>query len=210
MSLKKVLTVAAAGLSLSACSTLGEGGGGMSSQFYTVVPARPVSVGNGSMVVSPARAWNKQRRLIFDDVIWVENWTLNGPLLDDMMFITGLPDRKSLVRQRSTDDRQVPMFRSNMTPPEVVSMLESAYRVRAGTIDFRTLSMTPRPFMGYNGFQFDYEHLDSDELWRRGRAVGAVIGGRLYLVMLDAARTHYFPETVRDFEAVVASARLRR
>jgi hypothetical protein len=64
--------------------------------------------------------------------------------------------------------------------------------------------------MGYPGFQWDFEHLDSDELWRKGRAVGAVINGRLYVMMLDAARMHYYPETIRDFEAMAASARLRR
>lgn len=210
MRLRKTVVVALAALGLSACSSLGGGGGGFSSQYYTVVPVRSVSVGNGSVVVTPPRPWNKQRRLFFDDIMWVESWTLNGPLLDDMTFVTALPDRRTLVRQRSTDDRQVPMFRSNMSVPEITSMLESAFRVRAGAIDFRTLSLTPRPFMGYPGFQFDFEHLDSDELWRRGRAVGAVINGRLYLIMLDAARTHYFPETVRDFEALVASARPRR
>jgi hypothetical protein len=36
-----------------------------------------------------------------------------------------------------------------------------------------------------------------------------VIGGRLYLVMLDAARSHYFADELPDFEAIANSARLR-
>ena len=96
-----------------------------------------------------------------------------------------------------------------MTAPEVQAMLESAYRVRGGAVQFRTLSLMPRQFMGYPGFQLDYEHLDGDELWRKGRVVGAVIGGRLYMIMLDAARSHYFPDELKDFEAMVASARLK-
>ena len=36
------------------------------------------------------------------------------------------------------------------------------------------------------------EHLDGDEVRRRGRAVGAVIDGRLYLILFDAARSHYY------------------
>lgn len=206
MRLRKTLVIAVA--AFSAYSTAG-GAQGFSTQYYTAVPVRPVSVGNGSIVVTPPRVWNKQRRLFFNDIMWVESWTLNGPLLDDITFVTGLPDRKALVRQRSTDDRQVPVFRSNMGIPEVVSMLESAYRVRAGAIDFRTLALSPRPFMGHPGFQFEYEHLDSDEVWRKGRAVGAIINGRLYLIMLDAARLHYYPDALRDFEALVASARPR-
>lgn len=208
MRLKKFVVIAVAGLGLSGCAAAGMGEG-FSSQYYSPVPVRDVKVGNSAMAVTPPRPWNKQRRLFFDDIYWVESWTLNGPLLDDLTFVTALPDRKTLVRQRPTDDRQVPMFRSNMTAPEITSMLETAFRIRAGAIDFKTLSLTPRPLMGYPGFQWDFEHLDSDELWRKGRAVGAVINGRLYVIMLDAARMHYYPETIRDFEAIVASARLR-
>ena len=86
-----------------------------------------------------------------------------------------------------------------MTPPEIAAMLESLYRVRGGAVEFRTLSLQPRPFLGTNGFQFDYEHLDSDELWRKGRAVGAVIDGKLYLILLDAARSHYYGDDPARF-----------
>ena len=81
---------------------------------------------------------------------------------------------------------------------------------RGGAVDFRTLGIQPRPFLGQPGFQFDYEHLDGDELWRKGRVVGAVINGRLYLVLFDAARSHYYNAVLPDFEAIVASAELRR
>ena len=108
---RKFALVALAAIGLSACSSHGRRRG-RRSQYYTAVPVRNISVGNGSMVVTPPRPWNKQRRLFFDDIPWVESWTLNGPLLDDMTFVTALPDRKALVRQRSTDDRQVPIFRS--------------------------------------------------------------------------------------------------
>ena len=40
-----------------------------------------------------------------------------------------------------------------------------------------------------------------------GRAVGAVINGRLYLILFDAARSHYYDAALPDFEAIVASAR---
>ncbi|HET9811329.1 MAG TPA: hypothetical protein VFP53_06480 [Sphingomicrobium sp.] len=192
---------------LSACAG---GGGPGSGAYYSLVRPRSVTVGDGSLAVTPPREWNRQRQLLFDDVRWVEDWTLNGPLLDDLMFVSGLPDGKYLVRQNSRDAQQVPKFRSDMTAPEIQAMLESAYRVRGGAIDFNTLSLKPRQFLGQNGFQLDYEHLDGDELWRKGRAVGAVIDGRLYLVMLDAARSHYFPDAIRDFQAIVTSARLRR
>ena len=192
---------------LSACSTLGGEGYGFSD--YAAVNVRRVSVGNGNLSVVPPRPWNRHRALLFEDIPAVEDWTLNGPLLDGITYITGLRSGHFMVRQRRSTDQQVPKFRADMTPPEIAAMLESLYRVRGGAVDFRTISIVPREFLGTNGFQFDYEHLDSDELWRKGRVVGAVIGGQLYLVMYDAARSHYYEAALSDFEAIVASAEFR-
>ncbi len=192
-------------LSLSACS--GVGGGGFGFGGYSLIRAKEVRVGNGTVAVTPPRDWNKQSTTLFDDISTVEDWTQNGPYLDTISFVTGMKDGKAVVRQRSREDRQVPKFRSNMTAPEVASMIESLFRVRGGTVDFRTTSLAPRMFLGANGFQYDFEHLDSDEVRRQGRAVGAIIDGRLYLVLLDAARSHYFGASLPDFEAIGRSAR---
>ena len=198
---------AAAMLPMTACSSVGEG---TDLGAYSLVRVKPTNVGNGGMTVLPPRPWNRQRRFFFfDSIRWVEDWTLNGPYLDGITFVSGLPNGQYLVRQRKSDDRQVPKFRSNMTAPEVTSILESAFRVRGGAIQFNTLSLQPRQFLGYPGFQFDFEHLDSDELWRKGRAVGAVIDGRLYLMLFDATRSHYHGNALPDFETMVNSAQLR-
>ena len=207
MSAKLALAaLCALSLTLPGCSSLG-GGYGYGSE-YSLVRVQRVRVGNGSLSVQPPRAWNRHRPILFEDVRQVEDWTLNGPMLDGMSFVTGLANGKSLIRQRRSASEQVPLFRSNMTPPEIAAMIESLYRVRGGAVDFRTVSLQPRPFLGTGGFQLDYEHLDGDELWRRGRVVGTVIGGRLYMVLLDAAKSHYFDAALPDFEATVASARL--
>ena len=202
------LILAATALALAGCSSTG--GGGFGSDYYSLVRVRSVQVGDGAMAVTPPRPWNRTRRLfLFEDIRQVEDWTLNGPLLDGMTFVTGLKSGRYLIRQRRTEDRQVPKFRSDMSAPEITAMLESLYRVRGGSVDFRTLSLQPRRFLGYNGFQFDYEHLDTDELWRKGRAVGAVIDGKLYMILFDAARSHYYANAIGDFETIVASARRR-
>ena len=196
------------GLGLSGCSSLGAGDYGYSS--YALVQVRRVSVGDNSLSVVPPRPWNRHRSILWSDVGDVEDWTLNGPYLDGISFVSGLKSGRYLIRQSKRADQQVPKFRSDMTPPEIVAMLESLYRIKGGAVDFRTLSLQPRPFLGANGFQLDYEHLDSDELWRKGRAVGAVINGQLYLILYDAARSHYYAAALPDFESIVGSAQLRR
>jgi len=202
------LACLAIALSLAGCSGIGGDDFGFNSP-YSLVRARSRAVGDDTLIVTPPHEWNRARSFFFDDVRWVEDWTLNGPLLDSMSFVSGLPGGKYLIRQSRRADRQVPKFRSDMTAPEVAAMIESLYRVRAGTVDFRTTSLQPRTFLGTSGFQLDYEHLDTDELQRRGRAVGAVINGELYLIILDAARSHYFDAAAPDFEAIVNTARRR-
>jgi hypothetical protein len=192
---------------LGACSSIGGGDYGYSD--YSFVRVARVNVGDDTMSVVAPRPWNRHRALLFEDIPAVEDWTLNGPLLDGITFITGLKSGHYMIRQRRTADQQVPKFRAEMTPPEIAAMLESLYRVRGGAVDFRTLSLQPRQFLGANGFQLDYEHLDDDELWRKGRAVGAVINDQLYLILYDAARSHYYEAALPDYEAIVASAQLR-
>jgi hypothetical protein len=192
---------------LSACGGLGGGEYGFSS--YALVRAQRVNVGNGDMSVVAPRPYNRHRRILFEDVRDVEDWTQNGPILDGISFVSGMRSGRELVRQRHSASQQVPRFRSGMTAPEITAMLESLYRVKGAAVDLKTLSLQPRPFLGANGFQWDYEHLDSDELWRRGRAVGAVIDGKLYLILFDAARSHYYNALLPDYEAIVASAQRR-
>jgi hypothetical protein len=208
MTKKNLALVAAATLSLSACA--GGAATGLGFGTYSLIRARETSVGDGTLRVTPPREWNRQRGQLFVDIREVEDWTLNGPLLDGISFVTGLKSQKTLVRQSRRDDRQVPRYRDNMTAPEVAAMLESLFRVRGGTVDFRTLGLAPRPFLGAPGYQYDFEHLDGDEVWRRGRAVGATVNGRLYLILYDAARAHYYDAGLGDFEAIARSARLAR
>ena len=204
-----IIALVAAGLALSGCSTVG--GEGFGYGGYSLIRARSVAVGDGSMAVTPPREWNRvSTTWAIDDIRAVEDWTLNGPYLDSLSFVTGLKGGRYIIRQSKRDAQQVPKFRSDMTAPEITAMLESFFRVKAGTVDFRTTSLKPRTLMGYPGFQWDYDHLDQDEVWRRGRAVGAVIGGRLYLILFDATRMHYFDNALVDFEAVANSARFRR
>ena len=206
---RMMILLLAAGMALSGCSSVGGEGFGFGG--YSLVRARSVLVGDGSMAVTPPREWNRvSTAWAIDDIRAVEDWTQNGPYLDSLSFVTGLKGGRYIIRQNKRDAQQVPKFRSDMTAPEITAMLESFYRVKAGSVDLKTTSLKPRALMGYSGFQWDYDHLDQDEVWRRGRAVGAVIGGRLYLILLDGTRMHYFDAAAPDFEAVVNSARFRR
>jgi hypothetical protein len=176
---------------------------------YSLVRAQEVGVARDTMRVSPTVRWNRIPRGYYD-IGREENWTLNGQLLDSLSFIGGLEHDKRIVQQRRKADRKVPNFRADMSPPEIAAMIESFYRIRAGASTFTMMNLSPRPFLGHPGFQFDYDYLGGDEVERQGRAVGAIINDRFYLALFDAARMHYFPAGLPEFERIVESARLRR
>ena len=182
-------------------------GGGIGFNYYSLVTPGPEDVAHGSMIVTPTLRWNKAPRGPYD-ISREENWTLNGPLLDGITFIGGLEHDKRIVQQRRKADRKVPNFRADMDPTEIAAMIESFYRIRAGSTRFEMTGLGPRDFLGHPGFQFDYAHLGGDEVERKGRAVGAIVGGRFYLALFDAARMHYFDAGLPEFERIVESARL--
>ena len=198
----KSFAVLSAAASLASCA----GGGGFGR--YSLVQPGPHAVANGRLTVSPPQAWNRIPRG-FNDIREEENWTLNGPLLDSVGFIAGVRDGRTIVRQRRRDDRQVPLFRANMTPPEIVAMIETLYRIRAGANEFTMTGLKPASFVGRPGFQLDFDYLDGNEIRRRGRGYGAVVDGQLHLMLLDAARMHYFDAALPGFEAMARGATLR-
>jgi hypothetical protein len=203
-----LLFASLAAFSLAACAS---GGGGYSSGLfneYRLVRPEPERVARGTMVVTPTIRWNRAPRGP-SDIAREENWTLNGPLLDGLTFIGGLEHDKRIVQQRRKADRKVPNFRADMSPPEIAAMIETFYRIRAGSTEFQMTGLQPRTFLGHSGFQFDYHHVGGDEVERQGRAVGAIINQRFYLALFDAAKMHYFPAALPEFERIVESARLR-
>lgn len=174
---------------------------------YSLVSPAPVSAARNSIKVQPATAWNRMPRGTFD-VKWEENWTRNGPLLDGLSFIGGLPEGEAIARQRKKDDQKVPVFRASMTPQDLVSMIESYYRIKAGASIFETTAVEPVTFLGRPGLRFDYTYVRADEVKRKGRSLAAVIDGKFYLMALDGAATHYFDAALPEFEAMAASATL--
>jgi hypothetical protein len=206
--LPRSLIAAFAALSLLGCAGGGGGyGGGYGFNRFTLIQPREHEVAR-TMRVTPTIRWNRVPRTV-TEIPREENWTLHGITLDSLTFIGGLENGRPLVRwQRRSDIRQVPNFRADMTPPEIASMIESFYRIRAGSLSFNMTGLQPRSFLGQPGFQFDYDHVGGNELNRQGRVVGAVIGQRLYMILFDAPKSHFFPTIIPEVERIIDSARL--
>jgi hypothetical protein len=204
---KQIAAVLASFLALSACGA-GTGGGYGGISAYRLVEPGPKRVARDRMQVTPGIPWNRAPRSP-QEITREENWTLNGPHLDNLTFIGGVKSGEPLVRnQRRSDWRQVPNFRADMPPTDIIGIVETFYRVRGGSVSFETKAVQPRDFLGRPGFQFDYERLGGDEVRRLGRGAAVVIGDRLYMILFDAAAMHYFPSGVAEAERIISSARL--
>jgi hypothetical protein len=131
-------------------------------------------------------------------------------MLDQIRFVGGLPDGQALVKQNAKADQQVPLFSKDMTPSDLTSMLESAYRIRGKVKVFNTTAVKPVSFVGENGIELDYDYVSDDRIRWRGRTLMAVAGGKLYLMSLDCVAMHYFDAVLPEFETLSASAAINR
>ena len=174
---------------------------------YTLVPPGEVAVAQGTMTVHTTEAWNREPRSPVS-IAQEEDWTQNGPVLDQVRFVGALPDGEAIVKQKPDDDRKVPVFHAAMTPQDLASMIESAYRIRAGAKIFETTGVKPATFLGEHGVQFDYSYVRDDSVRRLGRSLVAVSGGKLYLMSLDGTALHYYNADLLDFETMAASAKI--
>jgi hypothetical protein len=174
---------------------------------YSLVRAdKSVPVAAGTMRVKPAIEWNKAPPGA-SSMLKAEVWTQNGPVLDAIVFLGGVKDGTAIVQEQKREERKVPVFQSSMTPQDLVAMVESYYRIRAGATIFETENLKPTTFLGSKGLDFSYRYIGSDNVKRRGRTVLAVIDQRLYLMTLDGA-VYYFGAAQPQFEALLASATL--
>jgi len=195
MYMYRLLTLIACAFALSGCVV-----------GYTLVEPKPVPVAKGAMTVQPSIAWNRSPRNIYD-IPKEENWTQNGPLLDTITFMGALNDGEAIAKQRPKDERQVPVFRSNMTPQDLVSMVESYYRIKAGATTFETTGVAPSKLLGAKAIEFNFNYIGADEVKRRGRSLLAVLDGKLYFISLEGASVHYFDAALPEFLRIVESAR---
>jgi len=172
---------------------------------YSLVKPAPTKVAAGSFHVQPTRPWNRAPKTP-GEIREKEVWTLNGLMLDGVTFIGGLKDGSAIEPQNA--DQRVPEFRASMLAHDLVSMLETYYRIHGVSV-FETLSVAPRKFVGESGVQFDYAFIPADDVKRRGRAVMAISNGKLYLMNLNGTAVHYFDAALPEFEGLVDSAQVQ-
>lgn len=174
---------------------------------YKLMPTgKAAQVGKSTLTVTPPRDWNRLRSRVGRNA---ESWTLDGLPLNDVTFYGGVENGRTLFREVDKRDRPLPRFNTTMLMPDVAALLEGSYRVANGTPLFTIDDMAPATFAGQPGFRFGYSFtVQADEVRRKGEAVGAIVGGKLYMATFEAPVIHYFERDVSAFRDLVATARI--
>jgi hypothetical protein len=173
-----------------------------------LLPAGETPVAGGQMTVTPGTNWKRLPANV-NETRWEEVWTWNGPQLDRITLIGGLPDGKAIIFQEKSADQRVPVFRADMTAQDLTSMVEVAYRVRGVTV-FNFESVEPVDFLGGLGVRLRYNYASGIGFAKKGSCVMRVVEQKLYAMKLEGVVNDNFDGVAREFDRLVGSARLSR
>lgn len=167
-------------------------------QFTLVDQAQRVTF-DDTYSVAPQIAWSKAS----DGN--VELWTVDGPLLEELVFFTGIEDGEPLFPARpQAKEEELPAFRDNMAALEVRDLFVATLS-RRNQFSVETQGLRPWQFGDGDGFRFELTLVTADGLNKQGFAVGTIRDGKLYLIAFSAAEVHYFGKYENTVESLLGS-----
>lgn len=161
----------------------------------------------------------KSKRVTFDDtyslapqIAWskhsegdVELWTVDGPLLQELIFFTGIANGKPLFPpQPQAKEKELPVFSEKMTALEVRDLLVATLS-RRNQFSVETKDLRPWQFGNIDGFRFGLSLVTEDGLNKQGFAVGTIRNDKLYLIAFSAAEVHYYGKYKGTVEQLLGS-----
>jgi len=95
-----------------------------------------------------------------------------------------------------------------MLPQEVMALYEAVFSADGST--FTPGGLTLATVSGKPGFRFEFEGIKKgNELEIKGIATGAIIDKRLYLVVFQAPKVHYFARHAARVEKLIQSLQIK-
>lgn len=166
----------------------------------SLVPPGPrTAIAKSSISATPADEWNKLTR---NEGKNTEIWTIDGDGLNKVTFLGGIAPGMPIMREVDRKNLPLPKVTANMLITDIPALLESTYRVRYGVNRMSIDSQEPATISGQKGIRFTYSFTRDDEVSRKGEALGAVIGGKLYLVAYEAPALYFFDKDVEKYRRV--------
>jgi hypothetical protein len=171
-----------------------------------VSPGPREKIARSSLGAKPAGEWNK---LSYRGGKNVEVWTLDGDQLNKVTFYGGIEVGKPLLKEADKKERPLPRVTPNMLITDIPAILESSYRVQFNVSQMTIDSQEPATVGGHKGIKFTYSFVkNDDDVQRKGEAVGAFVGNKLYLVAYEAPAIHFFDKDVEKFRQLAATLKM--
>lgn len=169
-------------------------------------PGVAVAVAKSAMTVTPDREWN---RLSFRPGALGETWTIDGDVLNNLSFYGGILPGTPIFREVDRKNRPLPKFRADMLPTDIPALFEQSYRIASNTSLFQIDAIEPAKVGGKDGVRFRFSFTrQGEDVERKGEAVAAIVGGKLWLISFEAPALHYHGAGIAAARAVMDSARL--
>ena len=173
--------------------------------MVTLVEPKATSIGD-AYTVEPQIRWASVPARSGMDL-----WTVDGAALDSITFVKGLADGEVMLRgavQGGPPEDKRPKFRAQMTPSDIAELVIDSYAL-LGHQKIETASLRPAKFGSAEGFRFEMGWVTRGGLEIQALVAGAVVKGKLHLIIYSGTRAHYFPKYRDDVERVLASIRLQ-
>jgi hypothetical protein len=168
-----------------------------------ISPGPQEKIARSSLSAAPTSEWNKLSARGGKNV---ELWTIDGDDLNKVTFFGGIPVGDPLFKEADKKHAPLPRVTPNMLITDIPAIVESTYRIQLHTEQMSIDSQEPTTISGQKGIKFTYSFVrDDDEVQRKGEAVGAFVGDRLYIVSYEAPAIHFFDKDVEKFRQLVTT-----
>lgn len=150
------------------------------------------------MKVSPERSWSKLTSGKY------EIWTVDGPILQQILFVSGVEDGEKIFPTNAQSPKNLPEFKKGMTELEITELYRDTLTQLGGT-QFELQEIGPKTIAGKQGFRFEFTYAMKEGLKKSGVAEAVLENDKLYLVVYSGAQLHYYPKNLPDAEQVMNS-----
>lgn len=162
-----------------------------------ISPGLHSGIARSALSASPAGEWNRLSRT---DGKYVEVWTIDGDALNKVSFYGGIAAGRPLLREFDRKHQPLPRVKARMLITDIPALLESTYRSQSRVRQMSIDGLEPASLAGRKAIRFTYSFTRTDdEVQRKGEGIGALIGGKLYLVTYEAPALHFFDKDVDKY-----------
>jgi hypothetical protein len=144
-------------------------------------------------------------------------WTVDGTSLHALRLLNDVADGDTLLRGdivaggpvgvKTPKDKQ-PRFHATMTPSEIMDVVVDTW-VLMGASQIEASGLRYFRFGNRDGFRFDLAFVWPDGVEARALVSGTVVRRRLYLIVYEGTRLHYFDKYRSTVDLLVDSARVQ-